>query len=373
MQRLLLTFYDLTGSFDHLDLVNSWFICVACVVTFSSLLPRLQSKHYRHQSTKEKDYNSARTLLKEKMRSTDTYALFLRLAWSDAATYDKSISEWPRCGGANGRIRFNHELDFVENRGLIVAITLLENVKDECPLVSWADLIQMSGALAVELLGGPKVHIKYGRVDAEDEEEFKYQLAKNLPRSTPPYADGAPSAGIHIRCIFYRMGLTNRDIVALSGAHTIGRAFRNRSGVCPNSSGDQGATSYTRKSKCTLYSDNPSATMAGGKSWTKNWLHFDNSYFTCRVQSFLKNNGEFCNHFREKDNGHNDDKNDLIWLPSDQALIDCPEFRIYFLKYAKSLQEFFHDYAVAHKKMSELGCKFSPAAGFFVIDSNENE
>ena len=73
------------------------------------------------------------------------------------------------------------------------------------------------------------------------------------------------------------MGLTNRDIVALCGAHTIGRAFKNRSGVCPNTSGDQGATEHTRKENCFLFSTQ--GCLSGGKSWTKNWLVFDNSYF----------------------------------------------------------------------------------------------
>ncbi len=41
------------------------------------------------------------------------------------------------------------------------------------------------------------------------------------------------------------MGFLDNEIVALMGAHTIGRAFRDRSGVCENASGDQGATSYT--------------------------------------------------------------------------------------------------------------------------------
>ena len=120
----------------------------------------------------------------------DTYAVFLRLAWSDAATFDKSVASWPKCGGANGSIRFDRELDHPENRGLIIAITFLESIKDECKLVSWADLIQMAGALAVELLGGPEILMRYGRIDAKDENDYSYQLSENLPRAHSPYPDG---------------------------------------------------------------------------------------------------------------------------------------------------------------------------------------
>ena len=349
-------------------LQNIWTVCVPLfiAVLWSQLLPRKSDD--RHP-TEVANFKVAMAMLREKMISTDTYAIFIRLAWSDAATYDKSIQEWPRCGGANGSIRFDHELDFVENRGLIIATTLLESIKDECPSISWADLIQMSGVVAIELLGGPKIDIKYGRIDAEDGIEFNYHLPTRLPRSRPPYADGSPTPECHIRRVFYRMGLTNRDLVALSGAHTVGRAFKNRSGVCGNFSGDQGATKYTQKKQCVLHSDNRSLVMAGGKSWTMSWLRFDNSYFKSRmpyVDAMEDNN------LTNDDNLTTDNEmNDLIWLPSDQALIDCPEFRVYFIRYAENLQLFFHDYTTAHKKMSELGCKFMPAGGFYLKDLNE--
>jgi L-ascorbate peroxidase len=62
----------------------------------------------------------------------------------------------------------------------------------------------------------------------------------------------------------------------------------------------------------------------------------------------------------------NPDDPDLLWLPSDKALYDCIEFRPFLLRYAESNEEFFADYSAAHKKMSELGCKFSPEGGFFL-------
>jgi L-ascorbate peroxidase len=83
--------------------------------------------------------------------------------------------------------------------------------------------------------------------------------------------------------------------------------------------------------------------VAGGKSWTKNWFEFDNSYF----QRYLT-----------------PDDPDLLWLPSDRALYDSVEFRPFLLQYAKCNEEFLNDYSAAHKKMSELGSKFLPERGF---------
>lgn len=37
------------------------------------------------------------------LESSLAHPLFLRLAWSDAASYDDSVPEWPHCGGVNGR------------------------------------------------------------------------------------------------------------------------------------------------------------------------------------------------------------------------------------------------------------------------------
>ena len=67
-----------------------------------------------------------------------------------------------------------------------------------------------------------------------------------------------------MRNVFYRMGFTDQEIVALSGAHTLGRAKKTRSGF------GQDVTKYTE--------NGPG--KPGGSSWTPKWLKFDNSYFT---------------------------------------------------------------------------------------------
>jgi catalase (peroxidase I) len=64
-----------------------------------------------------------------------------------------------------GSVRFKEELSLRENGGLSKAIVMLSRIKKIHPLISWADLIQMAGALAVELSGGPKIDMLYGRLD----------------------------------------------------------------------------------------------------------------------------------------------------------------------------------------------------------------
>merc|ERR1712151_666209 len=78
--------------------------------------------------------------------------------------------------------------------------------------------------------------------------------------------------------------------------------------------------------------------IGGGGAWTKNWLTFDNSYF--------------------KDYKVADADDNLLWFPTDAALHTDPAFKPTFTKYAEDQKAFFDDYALAHKKLSELGCKW---------------
>lgn len=194
----------------------------------------------------------------------------LRLAFADAVTYDHTISDWPYCGGCNGSIRFDSELNEPFNAGMVNAISILLPFKRRYgKLISWADLIQMAGAAAVYSLGGPYIELRYGREDVDVDlryltfqEEVRHRIANGasfhtptsedlqanivFPKVFPPYPRGEMRAEQHLRSIFQRLGLTNREAVALMGAHTCGRAFQDRSGCCPFSSGDQGATIYTK-------------------------------------------------------------------------------------------------------------------------------
>ena len=55
-------------------------------------------------------------------------------------------------------------------------------------------------------------------------------MASLLADAAAPFGDGAKTPAQHLRNIFGRMGLNDKDIVALSGAHTLGRSRPDRSG-----------------------------------------------------------------------------------------------------------------------------------------------
>lgn len=215
--------------------------------------------------------------------------IMLRLAWHDAGTYDKQT----KTGGPNGSIRFPEEYNHSANAGIKIAIDLLEPIKQKHPKITYADLYQLAGVVAVEVTGGPTIDFVPGRRDS----------------SVCPKEGRLPDAkqgASHLREVFYRMGLSDKDIVALSGGHTLGKARRERSGF-------DGA-------------------------WTKDPLKFDNSYFV----ELLK-----------------EDSEGLLKLPTDKALVEDPAFRRYVELYAKDEDTFFREYAESHKKLSELGftCK----------------
>ncbi|VAH89694.1 unnamed protein product [Triticum turgidum subsp. durum] len=109
----------------------------------------------------------------------------------------------------------------------------------------------------------------------------------------------------HLRQVFGKqMGLSDQDIVALSGGHTLGRCHKERSGF-----------------------EGP---------WTRNPLKFDNSYFTELLSG---------------------DKEGLLQLPSDKTLLTDPVFRPLVEKYAADEKAFFEDYKEAHLRLSELGLR----------------
>ena len=75
------------------------------------------------------------------------------------------------------------------------------------------------------------------------------------------------------------MGFGDAEIVALLGAHTLGRAFAERSGVTEHNQRSGGSTAFTAASACPRADGAKGVGMPGGQSWCKNWLSFDNEYY----------------------------------------------------------------------------------------------
>jgi len=240
--------------------------------------------------TVSEEYNKAIDKAKRKLRGLiaekKCAPLMLRIAWHSAGTFDVCS----KTGGPFGTMRYKEELSHGANSGLDIAVRLLEPIKEQFPTISYADFYQLAGVVAVEITGGPDVPFHPGRPDKKE----------------PPVEGRLPDAtkgNDHLRDVFIKqMGLSDKDIVTLSGAHTLGRAHKERSGF-----------------------EGP---------WTPNPLIFDNSYFTELLTG---------------------EKEGLLQLPTDKALLDDPIFRPLVEKYAADEDAFFADYAESHMKLSELG------------------
>jgi cytochrome c peroxidase len=97
-------------------------------------------------------------------------------------------------------MRFDPEAGHGANAGLGVARAFLEPIKKKFPWISYADLYTLSGAVAIEEMGGPVIPWAPGRSDAAD------GAACPPDGRLPDAAQGAS----HLRDIFYRMGFDDR-------------------------------------------------------------------------------------------------------------------------------------------------------------------
>jgi L-ascorbate peroxidase len=125
-----------------------------------------------------------------------------------------------------------------------------------------------------------------------------------------------------------------------------GRAYANRSGL------GKERTKFTDGSMKQPRADGTDAPYTpGGQSWTKKFLIFDNSYFTVL------------------DDPNADEA--LLKMSSDKAVFKDEAFRPFAEKFRDDQAAFFESYAKAHKKLSELGCKFEPEEGITLSSVSE--
>ncbi|MQL72747.1 hypothetical protein Taro_005143 [Colocasia esculenta] len=347
---------------------------------------------------------SARDDIKELLKTKFCHPILIRLGWHDAGTYDKNITEWPKRGGANGSLRFEVELKHGANAGLINALKLLQSIKDKYPDITYADLFQLASATAVEAAEGPKIPMKYGRVDVSG--------PKQCPEEGRLPSAGPPSPAAHLREVFYRMGFDDKGIVALSGAHTLGRSRPDRSGWGkPETkytyilyvfftylsglefSRDIEFEDYAGGDKASLGKKAPIMELEIRGVWARH-RHGGMAYVASgqatkksKVVKDMRGDGSltaegggWCSHkdgpgapggqswtaqWLKFDNSYFKDikerkDEDLLVLPTDAVLFEDPSFKVYAEKYAADQDAFFEDYAEAHAKLSNLGAKFDP-------------
>ncbi|KDQ55746.1 hypothetical protein JAAARDRAFT_37172 [Jaapia argillacea MUCL 33604] len=142
--------------------------------------------------------------------------VLVRLAWHASGTYDKETGT----GGSNyATMRFEPEAKHGANNGLNIARDIMEGVKKEFPWISYGDLWTLGGVCAIQEMSGPKIPWRPGRIDG-------FATEATPDGRLPDASQGAD----HLRSIFYRMGFNDQEIVALSGAHALGRCHTDRSG-----------------------------------------------------------------------------------------------------------------------------------------------
>lgn len=235
--------------------------------------------------------------------------ILVRLAWHSSGTYDAATDT----GGSNGAgMRYEAEGGDPANAGLQHARVFLEPVKAEHSWITYADLWTLAGVVAVKEMGGPEIAWQPGRTDFVDD-------SKLPPRGRLP--DGAQGAD-HVRAIFYRMGFSDQEIVALSGAHNLGRCHSDRSGF-------HGA-------------------------WVNNPTRFSNSYFRLMLSLQWKEK-TLPNGVRQFVHYDEDLEEELMMLPTDLSLISDPSFRLWVEVYAQGKERFFADFAKVFAKLIELG------------------
>lgn len=225
-----------------------------------------------------------RRYLKGKMPLTITPKI-LRLAFHEAMTrgeFSKALSD---------EEAMEQLLADEDNKGLAPAISFINEVADgvarhELPTISPSELIYLAGAVAVELTGGPYIPIELP-IEKKSVVEPSIQ-SPGIPREM----EGFPALLIRFR----RAGLDRKEMVALTGAHTLGKAH--------------------------------------GRQFTENPYRFDNEYFRRLLRDDMSLS--------------------LAMLASDREFLKDEKTRQLVELYAGDEEFFFNDFRNAYLKMIRM-------------------
>jgi catalase-peroxidase len=233
---------------------------------------------------------------------------FIRLTWHAAGTYRSTDG---RGGGGTGAQRFAPLNSWPDNGNLDKARRLLWPIKEKYGnKISWADLLILSGNVAIESMGGKTYGFSGGRPDiwAPEEdilwgveeqwlENTRYQGERELNNPLAavqmgliyvnpqgPDANPDPMASAHdIRTTFGRMAMNDYETVALvAGGHTFGKCHGAGDAdlVQAEPEGapiEQMGLGWTNTHGTGLGQDAITSGLEG--AWTTNPIQWDNGYF----------------------------------------------------------------------------------------------
>ncbi|KUP08970.1 hydroperoxidase [Bacillus coahuilensis p1.1.43] len=233
---------------------------------------------------------------------------FIRMSWHAAGTYRTGDG---RGGGGTGAQRFAPLNSWADNGNLDKARRLLWPIKQKYGnKISWADLLLLTGNVAIESMGGKTFGFGGGRADIWHPEEDIYwgsekeMLGDNrytgdrdlenplaavqmgLIYVNPEGPNGKPdpvASGRDIRDTFGRMGMNDEETVALiAGGHTFGKAHG--AGDAAHVGVDTEAAPLEAQGfgwASTHGKGNGRDTITSGVegAWTPNPIQWDNGYF----------------------------------------------------------------------------------------------
>ena len=233
---------------------------------------------------------------------------FIRLTWHAAGTYRSTDG---RGGGGTGAQRFAPLNSWPDNGNLDKARRLLWPIKQKYGRkISWADLLILSGNVAIESMGGKTFGFSGGRPDIwapeedihwgiENEwlENKRYKGDRELDSPlgavqmgliyvNPQGPDGNPDplkSAIDIRETFGRMAMNDYETVALiAGGHTFGKAHGagddSQVGTEPEGASlEQMGLGWQSTHGSGKGGDTITSGLEG--AWTANPTQWDNGYF----------------------------------------------------------------------------------------------
>lgn len=265
-----------------------------------------QGKAYQpKQEDYQKVYNAIASTFDDENYDDGSWApVVLRMCWHNCGTYDKESNT----GGINGAtMRFAQEASDPENAGLDNGRNRVAPVKKQFPWISYADLWAIAGIAAIQEMGGPSIPFRPGRIDLTEKDQ---PPNGRLPDATKSHD--------HLRDVFYRMGFNDQEIVALTGAHAVGRCHKKNSNF-----------------------DGP---------WTFMPISFTNEFYTLLLEeTWTPRKWDGKPQFEDKGT------HSLMMLPTDMSLREDSSFKKWVKAYAADQDKFFDHFSKAFARLIEPG------------------